>query len=189
MKNKVFIAILLMSIFVAGLSFASPTEDEEGSHLIGWVWKVINFAILVFLIVKFGGKPLKNFLRQRTELIEKTLSEAKQAKEIAEKALKEVEERLKYKDKEVEEIIASSRLSGEKERETIILEGERLSKKIIEQARSNIDFELKRAKEEIKAEAAELAIELATKKIRDKLTPEEQKKLLEESLMKLESRG
>ncbi|MBI4824086.1 MAG: F0F1 ATP synthase subunit B [Nitrospirae bacterium] len=185
---KVICGLILICL-VPVIAFAVGAEAEGQSHIMEWVWKVVNFAILVFILVKFLGKPLKGFLKQRTELIQKTLDEARQARELAEKALREVEERLKGKDKEIEGIISSSRQSGEKEQEFLVSEGERLSKKIIEQAKVNIDFELKKAKEAIKAEAVELAMELAEKKLKEKLTPEEQRKLLEESLSKLEVRA
>ena len=126
--------------------------------------------------------PLANFLQKRTELIEKTLNEAKEAKEAALKALQEVEGRLKTKDAEIEAILAAAKKSGEQERDRIIAESARLKDKILEQAKTNIEFELKHAKEVIKAEAVELAMELAEKKLKDKLTKEEQERLLDESL-------
>ena len=61
--------------------------------------------------------------------------------------------------------------------------------KILEQAKTNIDYELREAKAAIKAEAVEIAMELAEKKIRDKIGKSEQDMLLEESLMKIEVRS
>jgi F-type H+-transporting ATPase subunit b len=93
------------------------------------------------------------------------------------------------KDKEMEEIIASARLSGEKEKARLAEEGIKLQEKILEQAKTNIDFEVKQAKTAIKKEAAELAMDLAEKKLREKLTKEEQLKLLEESVAKIEGKN
>ena len=59
---------------------------------------------------------IKGFFRKRTELIEQSLKEAKEAKELAQKALAEVEDRLKMIDKEVEEIIASAKCLGKRRR-------------------------------------------------------------------------
>jgi F-type H+-transporting ATPase subunit b len=143
----------------------------------------------VIILFKFGKKPLGDFLKKRTELIEKTLNEAKEAKEAALKALREAEGRLKTKDAEIEAILAAAKRSGEQERDRIIEEGGKLKEKILEQAKTNIDFELKHAKEAIKAEAVELAMELAEKKLKDKLTKEEQVKLLDESLAKIGGKG
>jgi F-type H+-transporting ATPase subunit b len=59
----------------------------------------------------------------------------------------------------------------------------------LEQAKTNIDFEVKQAKEMIKKEAVEIAMELAEKKLKEKLTKEEQLKLLEESVAKIEGKN
>jgi F-type H+-transporting ATPase subunit b len=188
--KKLILPLFIFSITFASYAFGSGGgEEEHGSVLKGYIYKIINFLILVIVHFKFGKKPLGDFLKKRTELIEKTLNEAKEAKEVALKALREAEGRLKTKDAEVEAILAAGKRSGEQERDRIIEEGGKLKEKILEQAKTNIDFELKHAKEAIKAEAVELAMELAEKKLKDKLTKEEQVKLLDESLAKIGGKG
>ena len=187
---KLFFPLFVFSIAFASYAFGSVGGEEgHGSIVKDYIYKIINFLILVIILFKFGRKPLGDFLKKRTELIEKTLSEAKEAKEAALKALKEAEERLRTKDAEVEAIVAAARKSGEIERDRIIEESGKLKEKILEQAKTNIEFELKHAKESIKAEAVELAMELAEKKLKDKLTKEEQERLLDESLVKIGGRG
>ncbi|MCX8030386.1 MAG: ATP synthase F0 subunit B [Thermodesulfovibrionales bacterium] len=153
---------------------------EEGP--LGWLWRILNFTILVVLLVKFVGKPLKNFLKQRSEMIEKSIKDAQEAKQIAQKALAEVEEKLRLKDKEIAEILAVAKSSGEEEKKRLIEDAERLKSKILEQAKSNIDHEIKMAKEIIKAEAVEEAIKLSEEKIKARLTKEEQDKILQDSI-------
>jgi F-type H+-transporting ATPase subunit b len=152
-----------------------------------WFWPVINFAILVFILVYFGRRPIGEYFRKRTELIEKSLKEATEAKEFAQKALREVQERLKNTDQEVEEILEKARKSGEKEKEAIIAEGKRIKEKIIEQAKANINFELQKAKEKIKSDAAIMALELAEKQLKEKLGPKEQETLIEDYIKRLEA--
>jgi F-type H+-transporting ATPase subunit b len=154
-----------------------------------WVWRLLNFGILVFILVKFAGKPLKDYFTQRKALIEKSIQEAQEAKALAAKALAEIEERLKLKDGEIEEIRASAVRSGEREKARLVEEGERLSMKILEQAKSNIEYEVKKAKDVIKAEAVDAAMQLAEEKIRSKITKEDQEKLLKESLKLLEDKN
>ena len=169
--RKLIFPLFIFSIAFASYAFGSGggEEGEHGSILRDYMWKIFNFAILIIILFKFARKPLQNFLQKRTELIEKTLNEAREAKEAATKALKEVEERLKLKDAELEAILTAAKKSGEHDRDNIIEESARL----------------KHAKEAIKAEAAEIAIELAEKKLKEKLTKEEQEKLLEESITKI----
>lgn len=194
-KKKIIqiLAFALFNLAIASFVFASSGGGEGAEHAAPWwkdyIWKIINFLLLFILLFKFAKKPMQNFFQKRTELIEKTLNEAKEAKAASLKALQEVETRLKAKDTEIEAILAASRKSGEQERDSIIVESDRLKAKIIEQAKTNIEYELKQAKEAIKAEAVELAMELAEKKLKEKLTKEEQEKLLEDSLTKIGGKG
>jgi F-type H+-transporting ATPase subunit b len=171
------------------VAFAFGAEEAaHGGEWKEWLWKILNFAILVGVLVWFAKKPLQEFLRKRTELIEKTLQEAKEARELAQKALAEVEERLKLKDREIEEIIVHAKQSANREKELLVQQGEQMKEKILEQAKSNIDYEVRLAKDSIKAEAVEIALELAEKKLKGKLTTEEQIRLIEESLARMETK-
>jgi len=188
--------LLPIIFFISAVLISSAFGNEGGeghgekSLFQAYLWPVINFLLLVFLLVFAMKKAdIKGYFKKRTELIEQTLKEAKEARELAQKALAEVEERLKVKDTEVEEIIAAARFSGEKEKARLIEEGDRMKAKIIEQAKTNIDFEVKRAKEAIKEEAVNVAMELAAQKLKEKMTKDEQLKLLEESIAKLEGRN
>jgi F-type H+-transporting ATPase subunit b len=190
--SKIFIVFTLCILNLVFVVTAFASEEGAATHTSlfkDYFWKVINFGILAFILFKFGRKPLQSFLKQRAELIEKTLKEAREAKEAAEKALLKVEERLKTKDKEIEEILSASKRFGEEARESLIQQSDKLREKILEQARVNIEYELKSAKEAIKAEAVEIAMGLAEKKIKEKLTKEKQQKLLEESLTKIGGKG
>jgi F-type H+-transporting ATPase subunit b len=185
MKKKSLLAFCIFTFSFAFIAFGAEEGEAHPSLFMEYLWKIINFGILFFILFKFGKKPIQAFLKQRSETIEKTLKEAREAKELAEKALREVDTRLKEKDKEIQDILAVSKRSAEVERDSLIEQGDRLKEKILEQAKANIAYELKHAKEAIKAEAAEVAIELAEKKLKEKLTKEEQEKLLEESITKI----
>ena len=178
-------AFCILSFVFAFIAFGAEEGEAHASLFKDYLWKVINFGILFFILFKFGKKPLQSFLKQRSEMIEKTLKEAKEAKDFAEKALRELDVRLKKKDKEIEEILSISKRSGEEEHARLIEQGDKLKEKILEQTKVNIAYELKHAKEAIKAEAAEIAIELAEKKLKEKLTKEEQERLIAESIAKI----
>ncbi len=186
---KFFLPAFFFLVFAA-VAFAAEGGEAQESLFKAYLWPVINFIVLVSILVYALKKAdIKGYFKKRTELIEQSLKEAQQARELAQKALAEVEERLKVKDREIEEIISAAKNSGEKEKARLAEEGERMKEKIAEQARTNIEFEVKKAKESIKQEAAGIAMELAEKKLKDKLTKEEQLKLLEESVAKIEGKN
>jgi len=191
-SKKDAVSFLLAAILL--LSFSVPAFAVDGgehpSIFQMYLWPVINFLILVAIIIFVAKKmDIKGYFRKRTELIEQSIREAREAKELALKALSEVEERLKLKDSEIAAIMAGAARSGENEKARLIEEGDKLKERILEQAKTNIDYELKRAKESIKQEAVEIAMELAEKKLKEKMSKDEQLKLLEESLAKIEGKN
>jgi F-type H+-transporting ATPase subunit b len=193
MKKITYIMPVILLFALSAVAFASSgggEHGEGGSHIMPYVWQAVNFGILVALLVFVIKKAdIAGLLRARTEGIQKSVDDAREAKELAQKALAEVQERLKSKDKEIEEIINASMRSGEKERDRLIEEGQRLSEALLEQTKTNIEFELKEAREAIKAEAVQLAMEIAEKKIKDKLDEGQQKKLLDEAMGRLEGKN
>jgi F-type H+-transporting ATPase subunit b len=180
--------IFCVSLFTF-VPLAFGAEEAHGGIWEDYRWKLLNFAVLIVVLVWAAKKPLKDYLKKRTEVIEKTLKEATEARELAQKALADVEERLKLKDKEIDEILSRSQITAANEKELLIKQGEQMREKILEQAKNNIDYELRLAKESIKSEAAEIALELAEKKLKDKLTKEEQIRLIEESLKRMETKN
>ena len=60
--------------FACSLAFAAEGGGENGGgSTMEWVWRLVNFGILVFILVKFAGKPMKDFFEQRKALIEKSI--------------------------------------------------------------------------------------------------------------------
>ncbi|MBF0606669.1 MAG: ATP synthase F0 subunit B [Candidatus Magnetobacterium sp. LHC-1] len=180
MNAKIKITLLFVVTIVAtcGLAYASESTGDapaagdgegHGSSLMQWVWLVVNFAIFASVLFYFLRKPAAAFFRQRTEMIEASLNEAKEARSIAEKALKEIDENLRLKDDEIARIIKSARELGEAEKERLISSGKEFAEKLIELTENNIADELKRAREDLREMAVEQAVELAERRIREKM--------------------
>lgn len=185
LRKETFYPTVVLLI-ISSASIAMAAGEAHQATFSDWFWRIINFAILVAILVIFAGKPFRNFLKKRSETIEKALNEARQARELAEKALKEVEERFSQKDTEIERVLSTARKAGYTERDNLIEEGRRLSKRIIEEATTEIELEKKKAIEKLKEEAALLAIELAEKKMKEGLTEEQKKRVLEDSIKRIE---
>lgn len=154
-----------------------------------FLWTVINFCLVVWLLVKFGKGAMKEGLVARQDRIEKAINDAAEAKALAEKALQDAERRLAEKDVEVQGILDDAKRVAARERERLVEQGIKVSQDIADRARLNIDVELKRAKDELKAEAVRLAIEVAEKKIGAIITSEDQKRLVSQYIKGMESRN
>ncbi len=191
-RPAVFVQAVLIVLLAAGLAFASAgggAAAEPGALLKGFLIQVLNFAILVGVLVWFGRKPIREFFAGRTEAINKGIAEARQTRDSAERALEEVQKKLDSSDAEIAKMVKAAAEAGQREREHLIKEGQRLSSRVVEQAKAGIDFELKQASEGLKAEAAQFAVKLAEEKIGRRLDSAGQMKLLEDAIKKLEDRA
>jgi F-type H+-transporting ATPase subunit b len=113
------------------------------------------------------------------------MQDAAQAREMARQALAEAQRRFQEKDKEVNEIIQAAIRAGEMERDEAIEDGRRKKTTLLSQSQAFIDFELKKAKDEIRKEAIEAAFNYAQKELVSRLTQGQKEKLLQESLDEL----
>ncbi len=178
---------MFIVLLTAAFAYAGG-EGEEGSSMKDWGWRVLDFSVIFAALIYFLAKPLKGFLKKRTEDIETALAEARAAREEALKRLADVQARLKDKDKEVQSLVNLAEESGKKEKELLLKEGDKLASDILASAKENIDAELFKAREALRREAALLAIELAEKMVKENIKKEDQARILEEYIAKVGGR-
>ncbi len=184
-------AILLLLAGLAVTGFASEgAEGAHGSHaalqMKDFIWRVINFAMLAGLLI-WGMRKAKvgQLLADRQAGIEKALKEAVQAREAAEKKYAEYSDKLSRATKEIDEIYASIKKEGELEKERIIAEAKDSAEKIKKQAEQSAAREVLKARAELQAEAARLAVQLAEQSLRENVGKEDQNRLVGEYLTKV----
>jgi F0F1-type ATP synthase membrane subunit b/b' len=155
-------------------------EGQAGEHdeSIWTLWKVANFAILAaglgYLFIK-KGKP---FFEQRTAEIRKGIESAAAEKRSAEARFAEIERRLSNLDAEIVALRALAKEEMEAEYGRIRLETEQRLAKIRHHTEQEILSIAKMARESLKSYSAALAIDLAGRRIRNRITPEVQQDLV-----------
>jgi F-type H+-transporting ATPase subunit b len=184
-------AILLLLAGLAAIGFAS--EGAEGSHnshaalqMKDLAWRTLNFALLAALVIWIIKKfKVGQLLADRRAGIEKALQEAVKAREAAEKKYAEYSDKLSRATKEIDEIYASIKKEGELEKERIIAEAKASAEKIKQQAEQTAAREVLKARAELQAEAARLAVQLAEQTLREKVGKDDQNRLVGEYLTKV----
>lgn len=131
-----------------------------------WVCTLINFAIVVFAAVYLLRKLLPGMFKSRTESIQKHLEEARRTSEEARSRLTEVEARLSRLDVEIEAMRRQAEENARAEDRRIMAESEQERQRIVTTAEQEIAMAAGTARRELQAYAAELAVDLAAKKIR-----------------------
>ena len=130
---------------------------------------VINFALLGFILYKFGRKPLAEALMKRKTTIMAEIETATKLKDDAERRLTEYEDKFERMDDTLEELRAELAAQSEKEKAHILAEAEERRVRMRRDAEFRIDQEAKTARAELLQQAivgaAAAAEELLLKKV------------------------
>lgn len=183
-------------LLLAAVSLSGQHQAESGSHEAAaahkdWTaWKIANFVLLGaglgYLIGKKGG----SFFRGRGEEIRRGIAEATRMKEEAEARAAEMERRMAGLAAEIYALrkVAGQEMSAEADR--VRRETAAQLARVQGHAEQEIAAAAKAARQELRAYSAELAVELAEKKIRARLTPPVDETLVDafrENLKRLEA--
>jgi F-type H+-transporting ATPase subunit b len=170
-KIVVTLAYVSALVLLASTGFASEAgggahHPDSGAQMKDFGWRVLNFAVLVGIVVWALKKAdVKGSLAARQADIEKSLKDAESARDAAEAKLREYSVKLDQASKEIDELHAAIIREGEQEKARIIAEANVAAEKIVAQAALSAEQETVKARNELRAEAARLAVELATGKL------------------------
>ncbi len=192
--RSVGVGAVLLGLFVAGApadahAAAAGGEGFFANPLGGFLAHLINFAILLFILVKYAGPYLRDYLATRRATLERTLTEAAALKADAKARAREYEARLALVEAETARIREEYRVDGEVERARILAEAERAAERLRRQAETTVEQELAKARAALREEAARLATELAEQMLRRELTPADQSRLVQEFVVRLPAAG
>jgi F-type H+-transporting ATPase subunit b len=180
MKRFVPLALRLAVLlaFVAILGFAQEKEGGEAESSATQMWKWANFLVLAGGLGYLIGKNAPSFFAARSQQIGKDMAEARKEREAAEERAAEVDRRLANLESEIASLRAHSQQEAEAETQRLVQHTAAEIARIQARAEQEIVSAGKAARLELKRHAAELAIGLAERKIRARLTPETQDALV-----------
>ena len=159
MRSKITSIVLttLLVVLLGGIAQASGDAHPVAGGLLlkDFLYRVLNFALVVALLVYFLRKPIKKGLSGRSEGIEKALADAKKAKEEAEAKFAEYDLKLAQATAEIAEISAAIQREGELEKQKIIENAKEMAIKIGQEAeKAAVEKAAKKAAEKAAAEQA-----------------------------------
>jgi F-type H+-transporting ATPase subunit b len=149
------------------------------------IWTIVTFVLLLIVLNKFAWKPLLRALHDRESSIRGTLDHAENAKAEAEKILEENRALLAKAADEAQKILAEGRAFGEKLKQEIVDQANQQSRRMAEQARSEIERDKNAAIAQLRGEVATLAIQAAGKILNETLDEKRHRALIDESLSRL----
>jgi len=152
-------------------------------------WQVANTLLLLAVLIYFARKPVLTYLAGRRDTIAKNLDGAAQLLAEASLRLAEWNQKAASLDQEVATIRDATRRAAEAERDRILADARVTADRIRQSASAVAERELQQARESLRGEAADLAVELAAKILREQVNDSDRTRLVDEFIERIESEG
>jgi F-type H+-transporting ATPase subunit b len=169
----------------AGQHAAAAGEHDAGSPIVGMIAKLFNFAVLAGTLVYFLRSPIATYLRDRGTQIRGDLVNAADMRTSATAQLAAIDNKMAVLPAELDALrqAGAEELAAEESRMRQAAESERT--RLLDQARREIDAQLKVAQRELLGHTADLAVAIASKRVKATITAADQARLVDRYLGQL----
>lgn len=150
------------------------------------VAQIINFLLLLFLLRVFLWKPILKLLDERKERISSDLKNAADIKNEVEGLKADYQSKLNSIEETARVMIKDAQGEAGKKAEEIKKKAHLEAERLIALARSEIKYEVLKVKDELKDEIIDLTIRAVETVISEKLTEEDDLKIIEDFLKNVE---
>jgi F-type H+-transporting ATPase subunit b len=190
MKLRSLTAIVL-ALTAFSLTVAAQEHEVQLSPFSGnvgnAVWTLAIFIIVVILLGKFAWGPVLALLQQREEFIHRSLSDAKRDRDEAEARLKEYAAKLQSAQREAVGIIEEARREAERLRDELRERAKSEADTLIKNAERQVQLETTRALQQIRKEAVDLSVTIASKLLQRNISSADNERLINDAMKQIES--
>jgi len=161
----------------------SPFAGDVGNA----IWTLAIFLIVILVLGKFAWGPVLALLQQREAFIHKSLSDAKRDREEAEARLKEYAAKLQSAQAEAVAILENARRDSERLRDELRQRAKSEADTILKNAERQIEIQTTRAVQQIRQEAVDLSVTIASKLLQRNISKDDNEKLIADALKQIEA--
>jgi F-type H+-transporting ATPase subunit b len=183
-KNTIMVTMFLL----AGLPLLASGGHGQAHHgpdFIELLARVLNVSIFAWILYHFLRQPVADFFSSRRRKIIENLEMAKRSREEAQKRLAEIDEKMAGLEHELEAIAQKAREDAEKESRRLLLKAEEETEKIKAQAAKDMEQAKAEAFHDVRKYVVDIAMNRVESVIAEKITTEDQERLIEEFAEKL----
>ena len=152
-----------------------------------YIWTIVTFLLLLWAFNKLAWTPLKAMLQAREDTIRKSLDDARQAREEMQRLKNESAQILAGARAEADTIIARTRDDASRFRDELKVKAQAEGATIVKNAEQRIEMETARALQQIRAEAVEFSVAIASKILQRNVSKEDNERLIEETFRQIQS--
>ncbi|HEX6316852.1 MAG TPA: F0F1 ATP synthase subunit B [Gemmatimonadaceae bacterium] len=152
-----------------------------------YIWTLITFLALLIAFSYLAWRPLKATLQAREDSIRKSLEDARQAREELQRLKSESSKMLAEARVEADSILSRTREDANRFRDEMKEKAQAEAATIVKNAEKRIEMETSRALQQIRAEAVEFSVAIASKILQRSVSKEDNERLIEETFRQIES--
>jgi F-type H+-transporting ATPase subunit b len=141
--------------------------------------QLINFGVLLFILIKFGGPAIGKALAARHEQLKAELAAAAEARAAALARLEQQDKRLAALEQEIVDIRGGIQQEADAEKARLIALAEERARRIREETSFALEQQVKEAELRLRHEAGLAAVELAEQLVRKSLDARDQQRLVD----------
>jgi F-type H+-transporting ATPase subunit b len=163
-------------------------EHQEGIDPKTLGLQLLNFGVLLFILIKFGGGAINKSLRARHEQLKADMEEAARLRTAAELRFKEQEQRLANLEHELDEMRRGILAEAESEKARIIAAAEEKARRVQEETRFQLEQQVKEAELRFRAEVAQASLQIADQLLRRSVNGGDEQRLAQSFVAELGGR-
>jgi F-type H+-transporting ATPase subunit b len=180
----------LMTFLAAAAEPANENPLEKVLHQFGWEPKlffsqVVLFCIVAFVLAKFAYKPLLAMLEFRRQQISEALQNAEKTRQELANAQVKTQEIIAQANTQANKLIEEARAAAARVQEAETQKAIAAAEQIIVKAREAAAQDHARMLTELRREVGRLVVDTTTKVTGKVLTPDDQKRLADETSRQL----
>lgn len=183
------VACGLALMLIVAVPSRAAGADVEWRATYDLVMRWVNFLILAGVLVYFGRRPVANMLRGQAARHEAEIQRLKAEKTAALERLEAVRRTQIEDEARFTELTEKIVAMGETQREAIIAEAQQESELLIAEARRRISFAMRNAKDRLRAEMVDLAVDRAAARLPKEITIADNQRRLDLFIKSVEKMG
>jgi F-type H+-transporting ATPase subunit b len=149
-----------------------------------YFWTLLTFLVLALLLRKYAWGPLLKALEERRATIEKSVEDAKKATLELQRVQEESARLLAEARTEAVSIVTRSRADADRFREEMRKKAAEDAAAIVKNAEKEIQLETARAVAQLRTEAVDLSVAIASKLLRKNISPSDNSELIQDAIGK-----
>ena len=156
--------------------------SDTNALIVNFVLHIVNAVILFLILRKLLFKPVKGYLDKRTKVFADQKQDLDDRQEEIERQEAEYKHRMDSTRDEAKKIMDQANERSNEHMEEAKLKAQEQVRAMLERGRKQIESERAKAMEDIKGQAAGLAVEIASKILAREIKKEDHQKIIEDFL-------